>query len=193
MVSTKYTLTQYERDIIFAELNGNQRKYIHEQLREAKQRAFAMKLEKWHLIDFLDAGPFWKRNPWFCECGKPIRYQYIIRNNVTGKVKKLGMSHLQEHTGVTLHKAKEIRKAIKEIYEELDELLWKYNSGWSLEVEGIMNFPTGMEIPDYIQETLNLGFPLSYVQVILLRIMIYHYYKDRIRRFKKEERLKNVY
>ncbi|WP_047985482.1 hypothetical protein [Ornithinibacillus californiensis] len=188
------TLSQRERDLIFMRLNEKQTKYVHTQLKGLKQRIFEEKLDNWQLIDFLDAGPFWRREPWFyCECGKAIRYQYIIRNKETGEVKKIGMSHIQMHTGITPEQAREFRRAIMEIYDELGELLWKFNTGWSLEDEGIQHIPTDLEVPEYIQETLDLGLPLSYLQLCILKVMIYNHQSGRVSRIFGEERLKKVF
>jgi len=113
----KIHLNRRERDEIFSSLNNEQKNFIKSYLKCGKQTLFANELAlskgrfqssdkelmkellSWELTDYIDAGrvdPIYK-----CECGRPLRHQYIVYNNVTNETKKFGSTHLQLHTGIS--------------------------------------------------------------------------------------------
>ncbi|GGA80526.1 DUF3895 domain-containing protein [Ornithinibacillus halotolerans] len=200
MIRPNDTLTQRERDALLAQLNEEQRKFVHELLKRGKRTAFANVLAKekagvladgnmeivadqWELMDYLDAGPNWQQNSQlYCECGRPLRYQYVVQNNVTGEIKRFGMTHFQEHTGISPQLAREIVKGIERIDYELDEILQKFSYGWSLTDVGLVSIPKEIELPRDIGEQLNLELPLLDRQVNRVKQRIADYWKEKKRK-----------
>lgn len=192
-------LTQAERDDLKAQLNEGQLAFVKDYLKRGRRTAFANVLakdkaasiaeeelgavaEQWELIDYIDAGPRWRENKsLFCECGRPLRYQYILENKKTGDMKKFGRDHFQEHTGIPASLAKKIVKGIEKIDYEMDEVLLKLVNGWTLADEGIGTIPSGMEIPRDIQQHFDVGLPLLDRQVRRLHreITDFHYEQKR--------------
>jgi hypothetical protein len=199
------TLTQKERDDLFGLINDGQKTFLTDLLKRGRRTAFANVLAKekassaednnieavaqqWDLQDYLDAGPEWQTNPQlFCECKRPLRYQYIVQNLKTGEVKKFGIKHFEEHTGIPSHLVNEIVKGIERIDFELDEVLLKISRCWSLKDEGIYEIPKSVEIPDDIQQHLKFNIPLLDRQVRRLRERIISF-----QRVEEEIRLKKL-
>lgn len=178
-MNTSY-LTQEERNLLFSKLSYKQQHYLQEFLKRGKKTVFASILAQqkggysepesthistqWTLLDCIDAGTV--SNELKCECGRSLRYQYIVKNLVTGRTLKFGKSHFQEHTGIPAEIVSEVLRGMSKIDYELDEILLKHKEKWSLEIhEGITFIPSEYSIPSDIQELLNLELPLLQRQV----------------------------
>ncbi|MCU5081019.1 hypothetical protein OB985_26170, partial [Bacillus cereus] len=172
-------LSQSERDLILGTLSYEQKKYLSEFLKRGKRTAFASVLAQqkgnnsqedadhisvqWTLLDFIDAGTI--SDELKCECGRSLRYQYIVKNLSTGKVLKFGKSHFQEHTNIPADIVKDVINGMLQIDYELDEILIKLKNNWSLELnEGII-LPADLDIPLDIQIHLDLQLPLLEKQI----------------------------
>lgn len=188
-------LSQQERDVFLNSLNEKQREFITEHLKRGRKTVFANQLaiekaglgqeentriaEQWDLIDYIDAGPNWRENPkYFCECGRPLRYQYVLENKEVGQLKKFGMNHFQEHTGISPQLAREIVKGIERIDYEMDEMLIKISNGWTLSDENINEIPSALVIPDDIQRHLDFDVPLLDRQIIRLKQQLTAYWQE---------------
>ncbi|MGR9635250.1 hypothetical protein ACU82A_30120 [Bacillus cereus] len=117
----------------------SKKNYLSEFLKRGKRTAFASVLAQqkgdnsqedadhisiqWTLLDFIDAGTI--SDELKCECGRSLRYQYIVKNLSTGKVLKFGKSHFQEHTNIPADIVKEVINGMLQIDYELDEILIK--------------------------------------------------------------------
>lgn len=173
-------LTEIERGNILKGLSSEQQTFLKESLKRGKKNAFAVVLaqqkggyseedavhiaEKWSFVDYIDAGPEYRDKGCKCDCGYPIRYQYIVRNEVTGDVMKLSKDHFKLHTGIPAKIVAEVLKGLHNIDYELDELLYKVKMGWSLEDEGI-TLPVPIDVPEDIKGNLDLKLPLLDRQV----------------------------
>lgn len=177
-------LDPIERDTIFNGLSGEQQEYLRAFLKRGKQTAFSSVLARlkggeskenaehistqWVLIDYIDAGEV--SHDYLCECGRPLRYQYIVKNLVTGKVLKFGKNHFEEHTGLSSEIVSAVIKGMHKIDKELDEILSKISSGWSLcEVLGGNAIPDDLFLSIDIKEHLDLGIPLLDRQIVRLK------------------------
>ncbi len=178
-------LAKNERDTILNTLNNNQKDYLHNLLKRGKKTTFSNILAKykgegsnqqddlssiWNLVDYIDAGevsPDLK-----CECGRSLRYQYIVKNKVTNTILKFGIYHFEEHTKIPANVVKDILKGWNYIDYELDEILGKVQSQWSLMDENIFEFPQNLIIPKDIKEMLDLMLPLLDKQIIRLKKLI---------------------
>ncbi|HDX9643571.1 TPA: DUF3895 domain-containing protein [Bacillus mobilis] len=120
------------------------------------------------LIDYIDAGEVSYDH--LCECGRPLRYQYIVKNLVTDKILKFGKDHFEKHTGLSSDIVKAVIKGMYHIDHELDEILIKISSDWSLfEDLGVSSIPDGLIMPIDIREHLELDLPLLDRQVMRLK------------------------
>ncbi|MDQ0483242.1 DUF3895 domain-containing protein [Guptibacillus hwajinpoensis] len=169
-----YSLTTNERDQLFQELTADQQIYLNKFLKRGRKTVFAnviardkgrmipdgasdqeieMLLDDWILDDFIDAG--FVSDELLCECGRPLRYQYVVRHVKTGEVLRFGINHFEEHTGMSSVIVKEVMKGFNTIDYELDELLVKQAKGRSS-----YEIPPGMPIPADIRDLLDLQLPL---------------------------------
>lgn len=189
-----YYLSKFERDKIFATMTPVQQAYLIDELKRGKRTAFAnilardkgdvitpkMTLEEveaslgeWRLLDFIDAGPGYKqiKPPFKCQCGKVLRYQYVIEHQSTKEVRKFGIVHFEEHTGFPPRTIKEITHGFEKIDYELDEILTKYAQNWTLPLD----LPDGFMLPDDIIKLIGLRLPLLDRQVAKLSVKIREY------------------
>ncbi|MGB4589452.1 MAG: hypothetical protein WBI17_09520 [Clostridiaceae bacterium] len=142
-----------------------------------------LKYLEWRLIGYKDSqmvNPNTK-----CECGRALRYQYTIENIKTKKTYKLGIKHLQDHTGLSPELVKSISKGLEIIDLEKDEILTKVIDGWVLPFE----IPSRLEITPDIINQLVIGLPLLERQVARLRKLIYGSEKPRTK-FKTRPRFR---
>ncbi|MGN7299757.1 DUF3895 domain-containing protein [Ferdinandcohnia sp. SAFN-114] len=182
-----YLLKQSKRDEIMQSLNTEQQQFLSQTLKRGKKTVFTniLALSKasseneniediansWEWVDYIDGGtvtPDLK-----CECGRSLRYQYIVKNLITNKIVKLGIKHFEDHTGIPGHLVKDIIKGFEKIDYELDEILTKHMNGWSLQTVGLNFIPENLVIPSAIQSQLELDLPLLDLQVDRLRKLIW--------------------
>lgn len=188
----KKLLSKNERDKILNSLTDEQQEFLINQMKRGKKTVFGNvlansiaekntnesdlieEIQEWLLVDIIDAGKIDKNTR--CECGRSLRYQYILENQKTGDVKKLGISHLQEHLGFPLHIVKEIINGISQVDYELDEILLKVESKWSLTQHGINPLLLDkIELPVDIEKHINLSIPLLEPQLHRLDEMLKQY------------------
>ncbi len=65
-----------------------------------------------------------KRYHLFCQCGKAVKYQFVLTSKKTQEKIALGITHFSDHLGVSVEVASEIKKGINHVDIALDELLW---------------------------------------------------------------------
>lgn len=189
-----YYLSKTERDQIFSMMNSAQQTFLMDELKRGKRTTFAnilardkgdvitenMMLDEvesllgeWRLLDVIDAGPAYKhiKPPYKCQCGKVLRYQYIIEHLSTKEIRKFGIVHFEEHTGFPPQVIKEITQGFEKIDYELDEILTKYVQNWTLQLD----FPEGFMLPEEIMKAIGLRLPLLDRQVAKLSVKIREY------------------
>lgn len=181
-------LSQGVRDGMLSALNDQQRTFLESFLKRGKRTIFGNVLakekagnssvaeefaEQWELLDYIDAGPDWRtESSLFCECGRQLRCQYVIKNNETEELKRFGITHFEEHTGIPPQLALQIKKGMTSIDYELDEILTKLEEGWELADEGIEHIPDEIHMPSDIQNHMDHGIPLLDRQLIRLNALI---------------------
>lgn len=107
-----------------------------------------------------------------------MRYQYVVQNLRTGDIKKFGINHFQEHTGISPQVVKDIILGIEKIDYELDEILVKVAAGWSLVKKGLNEIPSDYELPKEIKDHLSLNLPLLDRQFSRLTNLIREFLKE---------------
>jgi Protein of unknown function (DUF3895) len=176
-----------ERDSILSELNDEQRDFIQLHLKRGKKTVFAnhmakskgmllpddatsdeieILLDDWILENYIDNGFINPETP--CECGRPLRYQYIVKNKGTGQVRTFGITHFEEHTGIPANIVQAIKKGFNEIDYEMDELLSKIAANWNLN-DVIPGIPEGFTYSKDIKEHLDVKVPLLERQIWRLK------------------------
>ena len=189
-----YYLSKTERDRIFSMMNLAQQTFLMDELKRGKRTTFAnilardkgevitenMTLDEvesllgeWRLLDVIDAGPGYKhvKPPYKCQCGKVLRYQYIIEHLSTQEIRKFGIVHFEEHTGFPPRIIKDITQEFEQIDYELDEILTKYLENWTLQLD----LPEGFMLPEEIMKVIGLRLPLLDRQVDKLSVKIREY------------------
>lgn len=122
---------------------------------------------EWRLINYEDS---LRVNPnTRCECGRALRYRYTVENINTKKTYKLGIVHLQDHTGMRPELVKAITQGLTKIDLERDEILTKIIDGWKMP----FSIPLNLEIPPDIVNQLEAGLPLLERQLAKLYKLIY--------------------
>lgn len=128
-------LSEKDRREIFNELTSEQirviRKYVLDATKSELLTKHFMRGINWELVD-LGYDPLFKKklskrkyNPTlYCSaCGKPLKYQYVIRSLQTGYVENLGETCLNQRTGISLNIAKEVHESKRVINVFQDEIL----------------------------------------------------------------------
>lgn len=186
MVS-KIILDDTTRSNIFDALTEKQKDFLEQHVKRGKKTAFAnvMALDKgivlpnhatdaeiqtildeWVLIEYIDNGERNANTP--CECGRPLRYQYIVQHQTTKETRRFGITHFAEHTGLPAHIVKQIKDGFAAIDYERDELIMKLQNHWCLDDE-LSHFPNGFILPTDLKQQLDAGIPLLDTQFKRLR------------------------
>jgi hypothetical protein len=113
------------------------------------------KIDDWILQEVLDSG--YGNLFYQCECGRTLRYQYIVRHTSKNKVYKLGETCFEHYTGLSPSIIQDIKKGLHTINEERDEILLRLKNGEAADIEEYND----IEIPELYLKQLELGLPLS--------------------------------
>ncbi|MCL6570884.1 MAG: DUF3895 domain-containing protein [Bacillus sp. (in: Bacteria)] len=186
-----------ERDELLKELSTKQKAFIDFYVKRGKKTTFAnvlaldkgmvlpesatieereMLLDEWVLDDYIDNGFVNPETP--CECGKALRYQYIVRHLSTNQVRRFGIIHFEEHTGLPASIISSIKKGFTLIDYECDELLLKMKEGWSL-LDHVSSIPNDLKLAKDIQQHLDADVPLLERQITRLQREIFAYQNKR--------------
>jgi hypothetical protein len=159
----KKYLERKERAAILKELTKEQRETLFKVIGKRHRSYFADVLARyqgtkdWTLFLYIDHGHV--RKDIHCECGRPLRHQYILINKKTKEKRTIGSTHLIEELKIPDNIAKEVLQGIHNINYELDELLQKYHLGWELP-QYIKKNITKIKVPSEIDKLLNKDLPL---------------------------------
>jgi hypothetical protein len=183
-------LNAEERETLLSLLTDQQRTFIMDHVKRGKKTTFAnemardkglvlpndasiedieMLLDEWVLEDFIDNGFINPDTP--CECGRPLRYQYIVRHKSTNETRRFGITHFEEHTGIPAEIVNAIKKGFSAIDYEMDELLSKIKSNWSLADANLL-IPDGFIFPKEMSNHLDNHVPLLDRQIQNLRKLV---------------------
>ncbi|MFS0815466.1 DUF3895 domain-containing protein [Lysinibacillus sp. 1P01SD] len=126
-------------------------------------------LDGWVLVQIIDSGFINPKTR--CECGKPLRYQYIVQHKKTKEILKFGINHFEQHVNLPHGVVKDVLKGFKEIDYELDELLIKIKNGVKSE-KILSSLQIGLResipIPNNLKEQIALGLPLLENQIAMI-------------------------
>ncbi len=65
----------------------------------------------------------------YCDCGRRLKNQFILRSKTTGRRLLLGISRFQQHASIPPRVAREIQAGINEINLYMDNILLSYQAG----------------------------------------------------------------
>lgn len=128
-VSKQYTSNQ--RFEIYERLTKPQRKLVDKYRRYLINSRFMeenyLATTDWVFADF-KINPFFRtsrrQEKLYCDCGRELKVQYIVKSPKTGKILKLGINHFAEHLHVSPAIANSIHQGMTQVDLALDELLW---------------------------------------------------------------------
>ncbi|WP_163971086.1 hypothetical protein [Oceanobacillus halotolerans] len=141
------------------------------------------KIDDWVLEEVLDSG--YGNREYRCECGKALRYQYIVRHTKTNKVHKLGETCFENYTSLTPEIIKDIKKEFYTINLERDEILFRMRRNEITEIEEYEE----IMLPELIKEQLELGIALSYKQEEKLDKLLYEKRRRQLEQDQERRRL----
>lgn len=165
---------------IMESLNDAQRRFIHEKSKQDKKSRWLESLARfkgvvvdsetdwdeiiqqindWVLIDVLDGGR--NSRPYQCECGKSLRFQYIVHHMGKGITYKLGVTCFENYTQLPPGVLKDIQDGFYHIDLERDEILAKFQHGEHFNLTPYLH----LNIPEDIKTQVALGLPLSDRQI----------------------------
>lgn len=105
------------RHALISQLTENQREILFMYYKYRKKNILINDMyrhsEEWELIDFKVNENYrtsCNDNPLYCECGKELKYQYILRSKSKDTIIKLGIEHFKEHSGIPNRIAYQVRK-----------------------------------------------------------------------------------
>jgi Fe2+ or Zn2+ uptake regulation protein len=117
-------------------------------------------MESWVLKEVLDGG--FGNKPFRCECGTPLRYQYIVYHTKEKKTYKLGVTCLENYTTLAPELISDIKKGFHTIDLERDELLTKYQWKQFFPIEKFLYIE---DLPVDIVHQAKIGLPLTDRQI----------------------------
>lgn len=200
-------LSEKDRKEIFDTLTDEQmrvvKKYVLYEARSRLLSRYFWKGINWELVR-LEYDPLFKKkrskrryNPTlYCNaCGKPLKYQYVVRSLQTGYEQELGETCFTQRTGIPTYIAREIYKSRDDINLFQDEILSKYHTG--------IRFPKsiykkslyfsadeywGEALRDRILEFKRADLPLFHTD----RLKLESYLASARREFELEKKEKNI-
>jgi hypothetical protein len=126
-------------------------------------------IESWVLKEVLDGG--FGNKPFRCECGTPLRYQYIVYHTKEKKTYRLGVHCLENYTKISPELVKDIKKGFHTIDLERDEILTKFKHKQFFAI-GQLLYIKGL--PEHIVNQVQIGLPLTAKQIET----VYHIKKE---------------
>jgi len=183
-------LAKHEVEQLMNLLNEEQRAFLDEHSKQSKKSTWIESLARrkgivldpdlsyeemealvddWILVDILDSG-LGNRN-YHCECGRPLRYQYLVQHKKEDKTYGLGSKCFSYHTNLSPGIVKDIIDGFHTVDLERDEILVQFfrdRNEWDLGPFLYVDTIPG----EYIVQ-FNLGLPLSMKQkakVIKLKV-----------------------
>lgn len=129
--------TGRERTILLKKLSKKQLALVNKHKKYMMRSMFISKhfLEdtEWEFVGFNTDHNYdrsTKQYSLYCECGKALKYQFVVQSKRTKRKVKLGITHFSDHLKVSPQIANEIKKGVGKIDIALDELLWLKERGY---------------------------------------------------------------
>lgn len=126
-------LTIRERWEIYARLTIPQRQVIDSHRKFLIRSAFIedsyLNQSDWEFVDLKIDETYpekhKKERMLYCDCGRRLKFQYVLRSKKSGENIKLGIQHFKDHLNMPGEVAKEVNQRMNQVDFGLDELLWR--------------------------------------------------------------------
>ena len=137
-------LTIKERLEIYVKLTKKQRELIDAHRKYLVRSEFLkdnyLSVSDWEFIDLKIDEKYPKVHEetkmLYCQCGRRLKYQYLVKSKSTGESMGLGIQHFKDHLNIPQQVASEIVQRLNNVDFALDELLWLKRKG--------IEFPNGL-------------------------------------------------
>lgn len=132
------TLTRKQREEILTQLTKDQVEALGQFTRYAMLSKFHtghyLKNTDWQFVGLIV-------DPWYhqahqhlgenlyCDCGRRLKNQFILRSRSTGRQLSLGITHFQQHASIPAKVAYEIQQGVNEVHLYMDSILLQYDRG----------------------------------------------------------------
>lgn len=130
-------LTKEKREELLAALTRGQQAVLAQYKREQLNSLFLtknyLKDSDWTFVAFHE-NPFYHTNMseqtrLYCQCGRELKYQYVLVSQKTGESIKLGAVHFSQHIGVDPKIAAQVHQGLHTIDRGLDKILIQVAKG----------------------------------------------------------------
>ena len=126
------TLSQQQRTAFYLELSAEQQIQLeHHRKYELRSRFTTydyLKATNWQFDEYIVDYHYPHSNPGLhCQCGKKLKYQFILVSKDHQEKMALGIQHFSDHLGVSTKVANEIKKGLSQVDFGIDEILWLYH------------------------------------------------------------------
>lgn len=115
-------------------------------------------LQDWELREVLDGG--YGNRPYTCECGKALRFCFVVHHRARQQTYQLGITCLAHYTMLSSDLIQDISRGFHTIDLERDEILIRNKQGWKLPKRYAM-----LPFTERLQTQIALGLPLSDAQL----------------------------
>lgn len=176
------TLKPEQREFLSEHLNRSKKSKWLEVLSRKKgitltdgmtQEKIEEELDSWVLKEVLDGG--FGNRPYRCECGMPLRFQYIVLHTKEKKIYRLGETCLENYTNLSPVIISDIRKGFHTIDLERDEILIKYQNHQFFSLDKFRHIEN---LPEEIVQQVKVGLPLLDRQIEKLHRLKSDYDKE---------------
>lgn len=125
-------LTIQERLEVYVKLTKKQRELIDAHRKYLIRSEFLkdsyLNASDWEFVDLKIDDYYPETHPknkmLYCQCGRRLKYQYVVKSKATGKTMGLGIQHFKDHLNIPQQVATEIVQRLNNVDFALDELLW---------------------------------------------------------------------
>lgn len=203
----KKLLCEREVNEIMETLDGDQRMFLEEHIKQSKRSKWlemlgerkgiviaedmeldeiADRLNDWVLLDILDGG--YGNRPYRCECGNSLRFQYIVQHTGTKKTYKLGSTCFEGYTSLSPEVLRDIKYGFYHIDLLRDEMLLKCRKGEFFDITPYLEAGLPMKI---LQQYL-AGLPLTDYQIKHVLFLYNAYKRSEEEREEREKQTKQL-
>lgn len=124
------TLNRQHRQKLLDDLTDSQRMILSKHYKNKQKNDLFNEIynssDEWEFVDLnIDENysSSNSHNPLQCECGRKLKYQYVLYSKAKDEVIKLGITHFTEHTNIPTNVANQIKNKLFKIDSWLDDIL----------------------------------------------------------------------
>ncbi|MGF2146035.1 hypothetical protein ACQUEF_11740 [Vagococcus fluvialis] len=162
-------LTIKERLEIYSRLNKQQRNLIDDHRKFLIRSEFLkdsyLKASDWEFVDLKIDEKYpdvhKKEHMLYCECGRRLKYQYIVKSKEKQTLMTLGIQHFKDHLNIPQQVATEITQRLNNVDFALDELLWLKRLGIEFPKELWENYAFFIYANQFSNSQLSLNLNLA--------------------------------